>query len=132
VSDVLDLLHRARAAHRRETVRATVALLNDLLGRNREVRDIRIKPGAGAVMVTVGESAIRSAIPSAGQGLALRDLGSAARSPLPWALSSTTAGPCSASPESTKTSSSPPGSAVPPPDPERRRSPWPRRARVKL
>ena len=74
MSDVLDLLDRAHAAHRRETVRATVALVDDLLGRNREVRDIRIKPGVGAVMVTVGGSAIRLAIPSAGQGLALREL----------------------------------------------------------
>ena len=74
MSDILDLLDRARAAHRRETVHATVALLTDLLGRDREVRDIWIKPGAGVVMVTVDDATIRLAMPSVGQGLALREL----------------------------------------------------------
>ena len=74
MSDVLDLLDRAHAAHRQESVQATVALLTDLLGRNREVRDIWVKPGASAVMVTVGDATIRLVMPSAGQGLALREL----------------------------------------------------------
>jgi len=76
MSEVLDLLDRAHAAHRRKTVHATVALLNDLLDRNREVRDIWIKPGAGAgaVMVALDDATIRLAMPSAGQGLALREL----------------------------------------------------------
>ena len=74
MSDVRDLLDRAHATHRRNTVQATVALLNDLLSRNREVRDIRIMPGADAAMVTVADATIRLAMPSAGQGLALREL----------------------------------------------------------
>ena len=74
MSDILDLLDRAQAAHRRESVHATVVLLNDLLDRDREVRDLWIKPGAGAVMVTMDDSTIRLAMPSAGQGLALREL----------------------------------------------------------
>ncbi len=74
MSYVLDLLDRAHAAHRQEFVQATVALLTDLLGRNREVRDIWVKSGASAVMVTVGDATIRLVMTSAGQGLALRDL----------------------------------------------------------
>lgn len=74
MTEVLELLHRAHAAHRRKVVHATAALLDDLLEREREVRDIRIQPGAGAVMVTVGDATIRLAMPSSGQGLALRDL----------------------------------------------------------
>ena len=74
MSDVLGLFDRARAAHRRESVNATVALLTDLLGGNGEVRDIRIKSGAGAVTVSLDYATIRLAMPSAGQGLALRDL----------------------------------------------------------
>ena len=74
MSDYLELLDRAHAAHRQKAVDGTVALLTDLLGRNREVRDIWIKPGAGAVMVTVDDATIRLVMPSAGQGLALRDL----------------------------------------------------------
>ena len=53
---------------------ATVALLDDLLGRSTEVRDIWIKPGAGEVLVTVDDATIHLAMPSAGQGLALGDL----------------------------------------------------------
>ena len=74
MSEVLDLFDRAHAAHRRETMHATVALLNDLLGRDRQVRDIWIKPGAGAVMVTIDGATIRLVMPSGGQGLALREL----------------------------------------------------------
>jgi len=74
MTDVLDLFDRAHTAHRWETVHATVALLDDLLGRSTEVRDIWIKPGAGEVLVTVDDATIHLAMPSAGQGLALRDL----------------------------------------------------------
>ena len=74
MSDVLALLDEAHAAHRQETVRATVALLDELLELNREVREIRIKPGVGAVTVTVDEATIRLSMPSTNQSLALRDL----------------------------------------------------------
>jgi hypothetical protein len=74
MSDFLELLDRAQAAHRQQTVDATVALLTDLLDRNREVSDISIKPGAGAVMVTLDDATIRLVMPSAGQALALREL----------------------------------------------------------
>ena len=74
MTDVLELLHRAHAAHRQEAVDATAALLTELLARKREVHEIRIKPGAGAVLVTVDEATIRLAMPSTNQSLALRDL----------------------------------------------------------
>ena len=74
MSDFLELLDRAQAAHRQKAVDGTVALLTDLLDRDREVRDIWIKPGAGAVMVTLDDATIRLVMPSAGQALALREL----------------------------------------------------------
>ncbi len=74
MNDVLDLLDRAHAAHRQETVRATAALLDELLVQGREVRDIRIRAGVGAVVVTVDDARIRLAMPSAGQAMALREL----------------------------------------------------------
>jgi hypothetical protein len=74
VTDVLGLLDQAHQAHRREAVSATVALLDDLLARDRQVLDVRIKPGVGALMVTVDDATIRLAMPSANQSLALRDL----------------------------------------------------------
>lgn len=74
MSDVLELLDRAHQAHRREAVAATVALLDDLLARNRQVSDVRIKPGIGALLVTVDDATIRLAMPSATQSLALREL----------------------------------------------------------
>ena len=74
MSDVLELLDRAHQAHRREAVAATVALLDDLLARNRRVSDVRIKPGIGALLVTVDDATIRLAMPSATQSLALREL----------------------------------------------------------
>lgn len=74
MSDVLELLDRAHQAHLREAVAATVALLDDLLARNRQVSDVRIKPGIGALLVTVDDATIRLAMPSATQSLALREL----------------------------------------------------------
>jgi hypothetical protein len=74
VTDVLGLLDQAHQAHRREAVSATVALLDDLLARSRQVLDVRIKPGVGALMVTVDDATIRLAMPSATQSLALREL----------------------------------------------------------
>ena len=74
MSDVLELLDQAHRAHRREAVCATVALLDELLARDRQVRDVRIKPGVGALMVTVDDATIRLAMPSASQSMALRDL----------------------------------------------------------
>jgi hypothetical protein len=74
VSDVLGLLDQAHQAHRREAVRATVALLDDLLARDRQVLAVRIKPGVGALLVTVDDATIRLAMPSATQSLALREL----------------------------------------------------------
>jgi hypothetical protein len=74
MTDVLELLDRAHAAHRQEAVDATIALLTELLARKREVREIRIKPGAGAVLVSVDDATIRLAVPSTNQSLALRDL----------------------------------------------------------
>jgi Trp operon repressor len=63
MTDVLDLLDRAHAAHRQEAVDANVELLTDLLARQREVREIRIKAGVGAVLVTVDDATIRLAMP---------------------------------------------------------------------
>ena len=74
MTDVLELLDQAHQAYRREAVSATVALLDDLLARNRQVLDVRIKPGVGALMVTVDDATIRLAMPSATQSLALREL----------------------------------------------------------
>ena len=74
MTDVLGLLDQAHQAHRREAVSATVALLDDLLARNRQVLDVRIKPGVGALMVTVDDATVRLAMPSATQSLALREL----------------------------------------------------------
>ena len=76
MSDVLDLFDRAHAAHRLGGRAREAALLEDLLSRDREVRDVRLKPGAGggAVMVTVGDATIRLVTTSAGQACALRDL----------------------------------------------------------
>ena len=74
MSDVLALLHQAHRVHRREAVGATVALLDDLLARDRQVLDVRVKPGVGALMVTVDDATIRLAMPSANQSLALREL----------------------------------------------------------
>ena len=74
MSDVLELLDQAHRAHRREAVGATVALLDELLARDRQVRDVRIKPGVGALMVTVDDATIRLAMPSASQSMALREL----------------------------------------------------------
>ena len=74
MSDVLGLLDQAHRAHRREAVSATVALLDDLLARDRQVLDVRVKPGVGALMVTVDDATIRLAMPSATQSLALREL----------------------------------------------------------
>ncbi len=74
MSDVLGLLDQAHRAHQREAVSATVALLDDLLARDRQVLDVRVKPGVGALMVTVDDATIRLAMPSATQSLALREL----------------------------------------------------------
>lgn len=74
MSDVLGLLDQAHRAHQREAVSATVALLDDLLARDRQVFDVRVKPGVGALMVTVDDATIRLAMPSATQSLALREL----------------------------------------------------------
>jgi hypothetical protein len=74
MSEVLELFDAAHLAHRREAVRATAALLDELLARARQVRDVRIKPGAGAVLVTLDDATIRLAMPSATQALALREL----------------------------------------------------------
>jgi hypothetical protein len=74
VSHVLELLDQAHLAHRREAVRATVALLDELLAGDRQVRDVRHQRGVGAVMITVDDVTIRLAMPSATQSLALRDL----------------------------------------------------------
>jgi hypothetical protein len=74
MTDVLKLLDRAHAAHRQEAVRATVDLLTELLAQDREVREIQIKRGVGAVLVTVDDATIRLAMPSTNQSLALRDL----------------------------------------------------------
>ena len=74
MSAVLELVDRAHQAHRREAVHATVALLDELLARDRRVRDVRIKPGLGVLMVTLGDATIRLAMPSATQSLALREL----------------------------------------------------------
>ena len=54
MSEVLELFDEAHLAHRREAVGATVALLDDLLARNRQVRDVRIKPGVGALVTNCG------------------------------------------------------------------------------
>ena len=74
MSEVLELLDVAHLAHRREAVRATVALLDELLARDRQVRDVRVKHGVGALLVTVGDATIRLAMPSAAQSRALREL----------------------------------------------------------
>ena len=74
MSHVLGLLDQAHRAHQREAVSATVALLDDLLARDRQVLDVRVKPGVGALMVTVDDATIRLAMPSATQSLALREL----------------------------------------------------------
>jgi hypothetical protein len=74
MSDVLGLLDEARAAHRQETVDATVALLTELLARDRTVREVRVKPGVGAVSVAVQHATLRLAMPSTNQAMALRDL----------------------------------------------------------
>ena len=74
MTDVLGLLDQAHLAHQREAIRATVALLDDLLARDRQVLDVRVKPGVGALMVTVDDATIRLAMPSATQSLALREL----------------------------------------------------------
>jgi hypothetical protein len=74
MTDVLQLLDRAHAAHREEAVHATVTLLTELLARKRQVREIRIKPGVGAVLVTMEDATIRLAMPSTNQSKALRDL----------------------------------------------------------
>jgi hypothetical protein len=74
MTDVLELLDQAHAAHRQEAVTATVALLTELLARKREVREIRIKPGAGAVLVSMHDATIRLAMPSTNQSRAIRDL----------------------------------------------------------
>ena len=74
MTDVLGLLDQAHRAHQQEAVRATVALLDDLLARDRQVLDVRVKPGVGALMVTVDDATIRLAMPSATQSLALREL----------------------------------------------------------
>ena len=74
MSHVLELIDRAHLAHRREAVGATVALLDELLAGDRQVRDVRHKRGVGAVMITVGDATIRLAMPSATQSLALREL----------------------------------------------------------
>jgi hypothetical protein len=74
VSAVLELLDQAHRAHRQEAVVATVALLDELLARDRRVRDVRIKPGLGVLLVTVDDATIRLAMPSATQSLALREL----------------------------------------------------------
>lgn len=74
MSGVLELLDEAHQAQRREAVRATAALLEELLDRDRQVRDVRIKPGVGALLVTVDDATVRLAMPSASQSLALRDL----------------------------------------------------------
>lgn len=74
MSAVLELLDRAHQAHRREVVYATVELLDELLAGDRRVRDVRIRPGRGVLMVTVGDATIRLAMPSAAQSLALREL----------------------------------------------------------
>jgi hypothetical protein len=74
VSQVLELFDDAHLAHRREAVRATVSLLDELLARDRQVRDVRIKHGVGALLVTVDDATIRLAMPSGTQALALRDL----------------------------------------------------------
>ena len=74
MSDHLELLERAQLAHRREAVRATVALLDKLLAGDRRVRDVRHKRGVAAVMITVDDATIRLAMPSATQSLALREL----------------------------------------------------------
>ena len=74
MTDVLEILDQAHRAHRQEAVSATVALLDDLLARDRQVLDVRIKPGVGALMVTVDDATIRLAMPSATQSVALREL----------------------------------------------------------
>jgi hypothetical protein len=74
MTDMLELLDRAHAAHRQEAVDATAALLTELLARKREVYEIRIKPGVGAVLVTVHDATIRLAMPSTNQSKALHDL----------------------------------------------------------
>ena len=74
MSAVLELLDQAHRAHRREAVQATVALLDELLARDRRVRDVRITPGGGVLTVTVGSATISLVMPSAGQSLALREL----------------------------------------------------------
>jgi hypothetical protein len=74
MTDVLELLDQAHAAQRQEAVTATVELLTELLAREREVREIRIKRGVGAVLVTVHDATIRLAMPSTNQSRALRDV----------------------------------------------------------
>jgi hypothetical protein len=74
VSDVLALLDRAQAAHRRETVEATAELVDGLLGTDRVVRDVRIPPRGGFVLVSVENVTARLAVPSPGQARALRAL----------------------------------------------------------
>ena len=74
MTDMLELLDRAHAAHRQEAVDATVTLLTELLARERQVREVRIKRGIGAVLVTVHDATIRLAMPSTNQSRALRDL----------------------------------------------------------
>ena len=44
MTDVLELLDQAHQAYRREAVSATVALLDDLLARNRQVLDVASSP----------------------------------------------------------------------------------------
>ena len=74
MSDHLELLEQAQLGHRRDAVRATVALLDEVLAGDRKVRDVRHKRGVAAVMITVDDATIRLAMPSATQSLALREL----------------------------------------------------------
>jgi hypothetical protein len=74
MTNVLELLDRAHAAHRQEAVHANVELLTVLLAQKREVREVRVKPGVGAALVTMDDATIRLAMPSTNQSLALRDL----------------------------------------------------------
>jgi|SRR3954452_14084436 len=74
MTDVLRLWHHAHALHRREAVDATVVLLAEVLDQDRAVRDIQVKAGRGAVMVTMDDARLRLVMPSVTQAMALRDL----------------------------------------------------------
>jgi hypothetical protein len=74
MTDVLELFDLAHLAHRREAVRATVALLDDLLARGRQVHDLRTGSRDGTLTLAVDDARIRLAMPSAAQSQALRDL----------------------------------------------------------